>query len=453
VKAWRQVTGGDRPYISSISPQDGAVNVLVTAPITVKVEEPGATIQANTVQMTLNGQTVTPQVAKVGTTTTITYDGAQNLASETTNQVSLTFTDSSSNQRTLNFSFVTEYVPPVIDGANIVWVSFHEADNIPSGAAATAGFTNAPDVEYTRLLTNAGHTVTRYITTGAPDTEYLQTFDLVIVSRSNPSGNFQNAGSTAWHSLTNPVIHLGGYGLRANRMGFFTGDAIPDTTNSSIRLNIKDPGHPIFNGIDVDASSNMIGSYSHIAVFEATGAPQRGISVNNNPVATGGKLLATVNVATGDPANGGTVIAEFPAGTTMANAAADVNAGHTLVLLTGSRENAALTGIPALTAEGSGIFDLDPDGAKIFLNAVAYMTGLTGPEPTDIAVTASRAVNGDLVISWPEADSSGYVLQGTENLGTPNWQPVGGTPTSSGGQLSQAVPTTGTMRFLRLAKP
>jgi hypothetical protein len=352
----------------------------------------------------------------------------------------------------VNFDFTTEYVPPVIDGANIVWVSFHPADDQPSGAAATAGFTNAADIDYTRLLTNAGHTVTRYTTTGTPDIDYLHTFDLVIVSRSNPSGNFNGAGSTAWHSLTNPVIHLGGYALRANRMGFFTGDTIPDTTSASVRLNVKDPTHPIFAGIDLDGSSNMIGAYSHIATFYATGAPQRGISVNNNPLATGGTQLATISVV-GDGANNGTVIAEYPAGTTMANAAADVNAGHTLVFLTGSRENAAIGAIPALTSEGAGIFDLDPDGAKMFLNAVAYMAGLEGPTPSNITVSTVLAENGDLVITWPEAGAEGYVLQATPSLSTPDWQPVGGTPTDNGSTLSQTVPTTDDMRFFRLRRP
>ena len=131
----------------------------------------------------------------------------------------------------------------------------------------------------------------------------------------------------------------------------------------------------------------------------------------------------------------------------------DVNAGHTLVFLTGSRENAAIGAIPALTSEGSGIFDLDPDGAKMFLNAVAYMAGLTEPPPANITLSTSRAANGDLVITWPEAGAEGYVLQATPSLSTPDWQPVGGTPTDNGSTLSQAVPTSGTMRFFRLRRP
>jgi hypothetical protein len=81
------------------------------------------------------------------------------------------------------------------------------------------------------------------------------------------------------------------------------------------------------------------------------------------------------------------------------------------------------------------------------------MAGLEGPTPSNITLSTSLAQNGDLVITWPEAGSEGYVLQGSDSLGTPNWQPVGGTPTDNGSTLSQAVPTSGTMRFFRLRRP
>jgi hypothetical protein len=444
VKAWRSINVGERPYISSVAPARNQLNTPVSSNIVITIQEPGATVQQNTVQLRVNGQTVTPQFSKVGTTTTVTYDPPQNLPSETTNQVQLTFTDTASSQRTVNYSFVTEFVPPVVgEGANIVWVSFHAADDQPSAAAATAGFTSAPDIEYTKLLTNAGHTVTRYLTTATPDVDYLNGFDLVIISRSNPSANFGTDAATAWHSLTNPTIHLGGYGLRANRSGYYTGDTIPDVSSASVRLSVKDPAHPIFAGVDLDPTTNMVNTYAHRVTYNGT--LQAGISVNNNPVAPGGTVLATIGTA-GDAAINGTVISEFPAGTTMSNAAADVTAGHRLVFLTGSRES-------GITGDAAGLYDLDPDGARMFLNAVAYMTGDAPEPPTEITITTSRNASGDLVVSWPEAGSEGYVLQGTDSLSTPNWQAVGGTPTSNGGQLSQAVPTSGTMRFLRLTHP
>src|SRR5689334_17936108 len=109
-------------------------------------------------------------------------------------------------------------------GAKIAWVSFHSGDNAPDAAAAGAGFTQAPDVEYTRLLAAAGHQVTRYVTTATPDTNLLNSFDIVIISRSVPSGNYQTAASTAlWHGLTKPTILMGGYILRNSRLGYTTG--------------------------------------------------------------------------------------------------------------------------------------------------------------------------------------------------------------------------------------
>ncbi|MBK7998505.1 MAG: hypothetical protein IPK15_07260 [Verrucomicrobia bacterium] len=54
------------------------------------------------------------------------------------------------------------------DAANIMFVSFHSGDNTPSAAAVTAGFTQAPDVGYTQLLQNNGHTVTRVVTSDTP---------------------------------------------------------------------------------------------------------------------------------------------------------------------------------------------------------------------------------------------------------------------------------------------
>jgi hypothetical protein len=68
------------------------------------------------------------------------------------------------------------------------------------------------------------------------------------------------------------------------------------------------------------------------------GATMNGISVNTNPITPGGTILATVNRA-GDPANGGMIIGEFPAGTSMSNGTSDSLAGTRLVFLSGSREN------------------------------------------------------------------------------------------------------------------
>lgn len=258
-----------------------------------------------------------------------------------------------------------------LNAANIAWVSFHPGDASPSANAATAGFTMAPDIGYTDLLAAHGHTVTRVVTSATPDAATLNSFDLVIIGRSVPSANYQNAGATAWNSITAPAIVMGGYVMRNSRMGYTTGGTIPDTT-ADISLTASDRNHPIFAGVPLDESGTMINSFAGIVSFNSI--TQRGVSVNTDPVAGGGTVLASISAA-GSPA-GGLIIGEWPAGATMGNATADILGGRRLVFLSGSREN-------SITSEGSGIYDLSGDGARMFANAVNYMAV---PEPSTISL-------------------------------------------------------------------
>jgi hypothetical protein len=66
----------------------------------------------------------------------------------------------------------------------------------------------------------------------------------------------------------------------------------------------------------------MRNPFAHIVSFNGT--TQRGISVNTDPLAGNGTLLASIGTA--DPANSGTgmITGEWQAGATMGNAASDV---------------------------------------------------------------------------------------------------------------------------------
>lgn len=258
---------------------------------------------------------------------------------------------------------------------NVLWVTFHPADDTPSANAAAAGFTAAADAGYTQLLESNGYNVTRVVTSSTPDATVLNAADLVIVSRSVPSGDYSGAGAQAWNSITAPMIVMGGYVLRNSRMGYTTGSTIPDTAGA-IQLSVNDPNHPVFSGISLDSNNLTVNPYAEIASFNGTA--QRGISVNTDPVAGNGTVLATVGTAS-DPAAGGMIIGEWQAGATMGDGTADTLAGHRLVFLSGSREASGLT------SEGAGIYDLTDDGSKMFLNAVQYMAV---PEPSTIALLA-----------------------------------------------------------------
>lgn len=270
-----------------------------------------------------------------------------------------------------------------LHAANIVFVSFHPADNQPDANAATFGFTSAPDAGYTQALTAAGHNVTRIVTSGAPNLPNLSTLnsaDLVIISRSVPSGDYQDvpAETGFWNSsVTAPVMILGGYIIRNSRLGYVTAANIPDTTGP-VTLQAVNPNHPIFSGITLGTGNTL--AYANAVTFN--GVAQRGISSNTDPLAGGGTLLAKVD-PTGQPAAFGTanglLIAEWQAGATMADTGAEKLGGHRMVFLTGSRES-SVSGTPADTA---GIYDLTPQGNQLFLNAVSYMAV---PEPSTYAL-------------------------------------------------------------------
>ncbi|MEK7677137.1 MAG: LamG-like jellyroll fold domain-containing protein, partial [Verrucomicrobiota bacterium] len=292
-----------------------------------------------------------------------------------------------------------------LPAANIAWVSFHSADNTPSGAATTAGFTKAPDVGYTALLAANGHTVTRFVRVNdiqvQPDLlTALGTNDLIIISRSVPSGDFQQLDeATAWNGITNPVMILGGFVTRGgtgggSRLGLTTGETIADVNVDPLRLRVNAPGHPIFSGVALGSTNLMVNPYARRVAFTNanTGVTtnQVGISINNNPIVAGGSVLAVVGTA-GSAGLNGMVIGEIPAGVTTVNQAGSYGlGGKRLVFLTGSRES-------GITSEGAGIYDLFPDGAQLFLNAVIYLTTPQLPKATLPLVGATNLVAGD---SW-----------------------------------------------------
>jgi hypothetical protein len=295
----------------------------------------------------------------------------------------------------------------------ITWVSFHGADDAPSAGAAGAGFTTAPDKPYTDLLKAQGYFVNRYVTTGNPNLDVLNASDLVIISRSVSSSHYQNVSADTWNSVTAPMIICGGYVLRKNRMGYVTGNDIPDTTGD-ITLTVTDPTHPIFKGIKL-TDSTMVNPYAGIVTYPTDGVTlARGISVNTNPPDDEGLVLATVSAAGNGPVGS---IGEWLAGSTLVHdggAGTNVLGGHRLVLLTGSRE------AQGISAETAGMYDLYEDGAKIFLNAVEYMLNskttaieLVNPSFELPGLGKIKGWNGEGIGGTPAEDIPGWATDGT----------------------------------------
>lgn len=160
-----------------------------------------------------------------------------------------------------------------------------------------------------------------------------------------------------------------------------------------MRLRVTFSNHPIFAGVALNSTNLMVNPYARLAVYTnaTSGAVtnQRGISTVTGAVVGGGSILATVGT-TGDAAFGGMIIGEFPAGTTSQRG--DVLAAKRLVFLTGGRE------VAGVNSETAGVFDLLPDGATMFLNAVTYLTTPQlplAPQATAPLVSATNLVEGD----------------------------------------------------------
>jgi hypothetical protein len=279
-----------------------------------------------------------------------------------------------------------------VQAANVAWVSFHNPDGTASAAAAAAGFTEAPDIGYTNLLTSSGHTVTRFVTandinTNATLLDQLNgpNIDLVIISRSVDSAHYQAAAeASAWLTTVNkPMMIMSGYTLRQSRLGFMADETIPDTTGP-VKLLANAPNHPIFANVALDGSNVMVGDFSTelITVNNASisNTVQRGISVNALPIdamGAGGSLIASLS--TGISGTGNLVIAEWAGGTTINKDTGPVTVSQNrLAFLSGSREH---NGAP--TSQIAGIFDLANDGQTLFKNAVDYLGNLAG-EPGDV---------------------------------------------------------------------
>jgi opacity protein-like surface antigen len=270
--------------------------------------------------------------------------------------------------------------------AKVAWVSFHGANDegtTPSAGAAGVGFTQAPDKGYTDLLLGAGHMVNR-VTVPAPGADAplspalldeLHAADVVILGRSVDSAGFRESTEIAtWNrDILKPMIVTSGFITRGGtgtnpRLGYTTGQTVTDITGPTKLLAVNRT-HPIFSGIALDAN-NQTGPVLDVVSFNAT--PQRGASINNNTLVTGGSVIASIttdNPTTG--VRGGPVISEFPQGT--ASSGGTTFGSLRLVFMTGSREP------DTINLESAGMMDLTPLGQQLFLNAVSYMAAASIP--------------------------------------------------------------------------
>ena len=341
---------------------------------------------------------------------------------------------------------------------SILWVSDNGLKGTISGGDQTLGVfypaasTNGTpfvDQGFVDMLIAAGHTVTRYNPNGGGmstnDVPLINSYDLIILGTALNSGPFNlNARGPKWNTLiTKPMIITKSTLIRRDRMGYIRGNFEYDcgadsSTTMSGKFTLKNPSHPIFQGISrtTVGMNEVMDNYGIVRVSPP--GNNRGVSVQffnlvvsgvdqsvssgaaTNTVETGGTVLATidfnpmnpgVNIPAGQlPAVDtnyqatGYAIVEWPAGTivrtTQLGAAGETNASYRMLFACGTRDASGSNAASPNPIVGA--LDLTPDGQTMFLNAVRHA----------LAQGPGRL----LANTWGQWDYKQYLYGGTGNL-------------------------------------
>ncbi|HEY0549409.1 MAG TPA: hypothetical protein VGF13_07370, partial [Verrucomicrobiae bacterium] len=217
-----------------------------------------------------------------------------------------------------------------VRAANIVWVS----DFFTDGAFSPLG-SDVNDTNFITILQNAGHNVVRFnppagvntLLTAAQITA-LNTNDLVILGRALDSAAFQGAQGSQWNTnITKPLMMNSSYLIRNSRLGWFTGETVPDSTPGVLgAVNLGNPKVAyIFGNVSMTGTNTT-------DPFDV--AVDRNNSLISVAPVSGGTIIARSTAGTI-----GTVIADFPAGTVV-RSGTNVLAGYRMFFSAGSREAA-----------------------------------------------------------------------------------------------------------------
>ena len=236
-----------------------------------------------------------------------------------------------------------------------MWVS----DNGPIGFSGPTA-NSFDDAFITNLLWSAGHNVIRYNQDNAnnnlmtqADIDALNTNDLIIVGRSQASGEFANQRGTSWNqSVTKPVIISSPFLTRAAQLGWFSGGGNANT-GSPTALGLLDPSNVrtayLFDGVELNGT-NTVQAYDE--------AMDQNTSITPDTTQGGGVIYArTLNAVIG------VAIADWPAGAVL-RSGTNTLAGYRMFLAAGSRE------VANTAVSNAGKETLSPMGEQVFLRAV-----------------------------------------------------------------------------------
>jgi hypothetical protein len=246
-------------------------------------------------------------------------------------------------------------------GETIIWVSGNLQDS--SGIDW--------DQKFVDVLETAGYIVDRANDTmaGAALTteqlDILESYDLIIVSRSTTSGSYNDP--LGWNSVAKPLICTTSYLSRLARWNWIGSDAMIGTQNAGNSgcppFHAEIPDHPIFTGVTLDPDN---------LVYALDGSVGSGNTSLHNWADAGddGVIIATTVSDSADAVEGAVAIAYWPVDAPFYADTDQFAGAPRLLFQCGARESTV-----GNLAHGQGMYNLTPDGEKMFLNAVAWMLG------------------------------------------------------------------------------
>jgi hypothetical protein len=252
-------------------------------------------------------------------------------------------------------------IPGIAAAQKIIWVSAGDTD--------TTGV--KWDSLWVDLLEKQGYEVQREDSTmvdplGDEQIETLESADLIIVGRGCTSGDYDDAVSVeGWNNLTKPILLTTAYFARLSRWQWFNTDAlIGDGNSGAPSMKVEVPDHPIFAGVELDENNE-------VAVLDGSIGSGHTSLMNTLDWGDGELLASTAGTES-------SWIVYWMEGSTLHGDTDYYAVADRLFFACGTRED---TNSPANPTWGWGMYNLTPQGEKIFLNAVAFLLGIVNSTP------------------------------------------------------------------------
>ncbi len=270
-----------------------------------------------------------------------------------------------------------------VQAANVTVVT-EDVDREPDGVQDDQGLID--------WLVAQGHTVDvqRNYWTELDDAKLaaLNAADLVIVSRTSNSGNYDDGDEpTQWNSVTTPMIQMSAYLVRNSRWKWMDSGTATNNTTDTI-MEVLEPDHAVFAGVtltsadpnDPNAPANLVQAID----------PNVGTGITSfidTLDAGNGTLLAIA------PTAGMAWIAEWDKGVEFYDGAGQFAGGPRMFFAGGTQESGETP---------QGAWNFTADGEIMFGNAVNYMLSIPAryasmPTPAD---GASGLPYEQVVLSW-----------------------------------------------------